>query len=313
MRIAFMGTPDFALPALKALIESNHEIVAVYSQPPKPQGRGYQIQKSSIQIFAESQNIPVYTPKSLRSPEEQEFFKNLSLDLSIVAAYGLILPKAILEAPLKGCINIHGSLLPRWRGAAPIQRAIEAGDMETGITIMQMDEGLDTGAMLLKNSTPIDRKNAQELHDELAQMGADLLMETLSKFDQLTPIIQPEEGVTYAHKLKKEQGEINWDQPAAMLEARIRAFTPWPGCYFEYLGEMIKILKARFISYEHNQLPGFVLDNQLTIACVQDALQILELQRPGKKPLKTEEFLRGINIEKGTLLHGNLTLCSDKK
>ena len=308
-----MGTPDFALPALKALIDSDHEIVAVYSQPPKPQGRGYQIQKSPIQIFAENQNIPVYTPKSRRSTEEQDFFKNLSLDLGVVAAYGLILPKAILEAPLKGCLNIHGSLLPRWRGAAPIQRAIEAGDMETGITIMQMDEGLDTGAMLLKKSTPIDCKNAQELHDELAQMGAGLLMEILSKFDQLTLIIQPEEGITYAHKLKKEQGEIKWDQPAVMLEARIRAFTPWPGCYFNYQGEMIKILKARFVSCEHNELPGFVLDNQLTIACTQDALQILELQRPGKKPLKAEEFLRGINIEKGTLLHGNLTLCSDKK
>ena len=308
-----MGTPDFALPALKALIDSDHEIVAVYSQPPKPQGRGYQIQKSPIQIFAENQNIPVYTPKSLRSTEEQDFFKNLSLDLGVVAAYGLILPKAILEAPLKGCLNIHGSLLPRWRGAAPIQRAIEAGDMETGITIMQMDEGLDTGAMLLKKSTPIDCKNAQELHDELAQIGADLLMETLSKFEQLTPIIQPEEGITYAHKLKKEQGEIKWDQPAVMLEARIRAFTPWPGCYFNYQGEMIKILKAHFVSCDHTHEPGLVLNNQLTIACTQDALQILELQRPGKKPLKAEEFLRGINIEKGTLLHGNLTLCSDKK
>lgn len=297
-----MGTPDFALPALKALLKSNHEIVAVYCQPPKPQGRGYQIQKSPIHIFAESQNIPVYTPKSLKSSEEQAFFKNLSLDIAIVAAYGLILPKAILEAPLKGCLNIHGSLLPRWRGAAPIQRAIEAGDMETGITIMQMDEGLDTGAMLLKKSTFIDRKNAQELHDELAQMGADLLIETLSQTNQLSPITQPEEGVTYAHKLMKEEGEIKWDHPAAVLEARIRAFTPWPGCYFNYCGEMIKILKARFVSCEHNQLPGSVLDNQLTIACTQDALQILELQRPSKKSLKTEEFLRGINIKKGTHL-----------
>jgi methionyl-tRNA formyltransferase len=297
-----MGTPDFALPALKALLKSNHEIVAVYCQPPKPQGRGYQIQKSPTHLFAELNHIPVYTPKSLKSDEEQTFFKNLSLDMSIVAAYGLILPKAILEAPLKGCLNIHGSLLPRWRGAAPIQRAIEANDPEAGITIMQMDEGLDTGAILLKKSTPIDFKNAQELHDELAQMGGDLLIETLSQIDQLTPITQSEEGVTYAHKLKKEEGEIKWDQPAAILEARIRAFTPWPGCYFEHQGEMIKILKARFTSYEHNQLPGFVLDNQLTIACTQDALQILELQRPGKKSLKAEDFLRGINIEKGTNL-----------
>lgn len=300
MRIAFMGTPDFALPALKALRATQHEIVAVYSQPPKPQGRGYQIQKSPVQNYAESQNIPVYTPKSLKSIEEQEFFKNLSLDVAIVAAYGLILPKAILEAPSKGCINIHGSLLPRWRGAAPIQRAIEAGDTETGITIMQMDEGLDTGAMLLKKSTQIDCKNAQELHDELAQIGADLLIEALSKFDQLTPITQPTEGITYAQKLKKEQGEIRWDQPAHKLEARIRAFTPWPGCYFNHQGEMIKILKARHTSCDHQQQPGFVLNNQLTIACTQDALQILELQRPGKKPLKTDDFLRGIPIEKGT-------------
>lgn len=302
MRIAFMGTPDFALPALKALVASGHEIVAVYTQPPKPQGRGYQIQKSPIQHFAESQHIPVYTPKSLRSLEEQDFFKSLSLDLAIVAAYGLILPKAILEAPLKGCLNIHGSLLPRWRGAAPIQRAIEAGDIETGITIMQMDEGLDTGAMLLKKATPIDYKNAQELHDELAQMGATLLLETLNQFDHLKPMSQPVEGVTYAQKLKKEQGEITWDESASILEARIRAFTPWPGCYFKYHGEMIKILKARFVVFPHTQLPGFVLDNQLTIACAQDALQILELQRPGKKPLKTDAFLRGISIEKGTYL-----------
>jgi methionyl-tRNA formyltransferase len=299
-----MGTPEFALPALKALIAAGHDITAVYSQPPKPQGRGYHIQKSPVHIYAESLGIPVFTPKSLRSEEEQEKFRRLNLDLAIVAAYGLILPKAILEAPKKGCLNIHGSLLPRWRGAAPIQRAIEAGDTETGITIMQMDEGLDTGDMLLKGVTLIHQKNAQELHDELSEMGADLLLKTLRDWDKLTPQKQPEEGVTYAQKLKKEEGCIDWQNPAQKLEAKIRAFTPWPGCFFDLKGEKIKILKADYIPYDHSQKSGTILDESLTIACEKDALKLLVLQRPGKKPLAAPEFLRGISLQKNDVLLG---------
>ena len=304
MRLAFLGTPEFALPALKALIDKKFEVVAVYSQPPKPQGRGHKVQKSVIHSFAETQNIPVYTPKSLRDKDEQKFFQNLNLDLAIVAAYGLILPKEILNAPLLGCLNIHGSLLPRWRGAAPIQRAIEMMDTETGITIMQMDEGLDTGNMLLKEATPILRKTAQDLQIELSQMGADLLIETICHIQKIKAIPQPQDGVTYAKKLQKEEGFIDWQETAEKIEAKIRAFTPWPGCSFLFQEERVKILKAHWVPFAHNKKPGTLLDDKLLIACKENALCIELLQRPGKKALNATEFLCAINLHPGDTFEG---------
>lgn len=294
-----MGSPDFALPALKALLAAGHEIVAVYSQPPKPQGRGYQVQKTAIHEFAESVHLSAYTPKTLRNEEEQAKFKALKLDMAIVAAYGLILPKPILEAPKYGCLNIHGSLLPRWRGAAPIQRAIEAQDSETGITIMQMDEGLDTGDMIAKSTIQIGTQNAQELHDALSKMGASLLIDVLHKWGQHTPQKQPEEGITYASKLKKEEGFLNWNQDSDRLEAKIRAFTPWPGCFFTFRGEQIKVLKAESLPHRHNEKPGIVIDSNFAISCRQGALRPLILQRPGKKPVDLEAFLNGTKVQKG--------------
>lgn len=302
LRVIFMGTPHFALPALQKLYEAGHHVIAVYSQPPKPQGRGYQLQKTPIHQWAESFNIPVFTPQSLRSEEECYTFKSLNPDVAIVAAYGLILPKAILTAPVKGCINIHGSLLPRWRGAAPIQRAIEAGDADTGITIMQMDEGLDTGDILSMEKVPIDRHNAQEMHDLLALKGAKLLLKTLDQLDAIIPQPQPKEGVTYASKLRKEEGVLDWRQAALLLDQKIRAFTPWPGCYFRYKGEVIKVLKAQYLPLESHHTPGTIVDRDFKIACGSGVLEILEAQRAGKKPLLRHEFLRGIDLSPGCVL-----------
>ena len=300
MRIAFMGTPDFAVPSLLALAEAGHEIVAVYSQPPRPAGRGHKERPSPVQAAAEQRGWPVRTPCTLKSEEEQAAFRALGLDVAVVAAYGLILPKVILEAPLCGCLNVHASLLPRWRGAAPIQRAILAGDTTSGITIMLMDEGLDTGAMMLQESLPITAETTGErLHDELAALGARLIVKALQG-GHGTAQPQPEEGVTYADKLRREEARLDWQRDAAALERQVRAFFPWPGAYFEVNGERIKVLAAEVT--EESGPPGQVLDDSLTIACAEGALRPLRVQRAGKAPMETAALLRGFAIPSGTTL-----------
>jgi methionyl-tRNA formyltransferase len=304
LRIAFMGTPDFAVAALSALHQAGHDIAAVYCQPPKPAGRGQQVHKTPIHLAAEALGLEFRTPKSLRNPEEQAQFAALNLDVAVIAAYGLILPQAILSAPRHGCINIHGSLLPRWRGAAPLQRAILAGDTETGITIMQMDAGLDTGAMLIKDSLPITAQTtAQSLHDAMADMGARLIVQALDDLAtgklQATP--QPEQGVTYASKLTREDGKIEWSNSASDIERQLRALHPWPGCFFILNGETVKLLSAEIIP-EKSGAPGTLLDDKLTIACSKQSLRLLSVQRPGKKPTDGASLLRGLRIAVGSRL-----------
>jgi len=298
-----MGTPDFAVPTLKALAEAGHQIAAVYSQPPRPAGRGQKDRPSPVQACAESRGWPVRTPRNLKDPEAQAAFAALDLDVAVVVAYGLILPRAILDAPRLGCVNVHASLLPRWRGAAPIQRAILAGDAETGVTIMQMEAGLDTGPMLLKRALPIGpRSNAQDLHDQLAALGAGMIGEALAGLAdgslQATP--QPEAGVTYAAKLDKAEGRLDWRDGAAELDRRIRAFTPWPGAFFEMNSERIKVLAAERCAGKG--APGTLLDDHATVACGDGALRLLTLQRAGKAPLEAEAFLRGFTLPKGSVL-----------
>jgi len=293
-----MGTPDFAVTALAALHRAGYDIAAVYCQPPKPAGRGHQMQKTPVHVAAEEFGIPVHTPKSLRDPAEQEKFAALKLDVAIVAAYGLILPQAILNAPKYGCINIHGSLLPRWRGAAPIQRAMLAGDTETGITIMQMDAGLDTGAMLLKDSVAINAQTtAPALHDALAQMGGRLIVRALDDLANgaLNPTPQPESGATYASKLSRDDGKIDWAKPAAEIERQVRALNPWPGCFFTLNGETVKLLSAEIAADQSGQA-GTLLDDQFTIACGAQALRLTLLQRPGKTPIDGASLLRGLRL-----------------
>ncbi len=300
LRLAFMGTPDFAVPALEALLAAGHQVVAVYSQPPRPKGRGHQVQKSPVHQAAERANIPVYTPLNLKAAEDQQQFADLKLDVAVVAAYGLILPKAVLAAPRMGCINIHASLLPRWRGAAPIVRALLAGDAETGNTIMQMDAGLDTGAMWLKKSIPITTEStAQSLHDELSDLGGRMIVEALDGIVAGTLKVQPqpEAGVLYAEKLRKEESLIDWKQDAADLERKVRALNPWPGVVFETHNERIKILSAKAV--DGKALPGTLLDDQLTIACGTGALRILRAQRPGRSATDGEAFLRGFSVRVG--------------
>lgn len=295
LRLAFMGTPDFSVAILDALVAAGHEIVCVYSQPPRPAGRGQQLQASPVHRRAEMLGIPVRTPKSLRKEEAQAEFAALDLDAAIVAAYGLILPLPILAAPRLGCINVHASLLPRWRGAAPIQRAILAGDAETGVTIMQMDEGLDTGAMLLKDRVSITpRMNAPALHDALAAMGARLMVQALPGIadGSLTPKPQPQEGVTYAAKLTKEEGRLDFTRPAVELDRQVRGLTPWPGCWIDLAnGERLKVLEA--LPVDGSGAPGTLIDEAPTIACGAGALKLLRVQRPGKAPVAGDAFLRG--------------------
>ncbi len=303
MRLVFMGTPDFAVPALRALSEAGHQIAAVYSQPPRPAGRGQREQRSPVHEFAAERGIPVLTPKSLKGESEQAAFAALQADATVVVAYGLILPKPVLAAPRRGCFNIHASLLPRWRGAAPIQRALLAGDSETGITIMQMDEGLDTGPMLLWETTPIGREETgQTLHDRLSEMGGRLIVEALAGLDQLRVQPQPANGVTYAAKLTKDEGRLDWSKPAALLERQVRAFDPWPGAWFEHRGERIKVLRASAVGTDAHAAPGVVLDGAATVMCGEGALQLLRLQRPGKGALAAGDFLRGFALPAGTTI-----------
>ena len=303
LRLVFMGTPDFSVPILENLIHAGHEVAAVYSQPPRPAGRGHQLRPSPVAACAEARGIPVHTPKSLKSAEEQQIFAALKADVAIVAAYGLILPKAILDAPRQGCINVHASLLPRWRGAAPIQRCIEAGDHFTGVTIMQMDEGLDTGAILLMEDLPITpTTTGGSLHDDLSAMGARLAVEALKRLEagSLLATPQPADGVTYAAKLTKEEGRIDWRRSAADLDHQVRAFTPWPGVWFELGGERIKLISAKPVAGKGE--PGRVVDDTLTVACGAGALALETLQRAGKGAMSAGDFLRGFAIPSGTRL-----------
>ena len=305
MRIAFMGTPPFAVPTLAALHTAGHEIVAVYTQPPRPAQRGKKLQPSAVHLWAEAHGLPVRTPKSLKSAEEQAAFAALDLDVAVVAAYGLILPQAVLDAPREGCLNVHGSILPRWRGAAPVQRAILAGDAETGVTIMQMDAGLDTGAMRLVGRTPIDRKTAGELTDELAAMGADLMVRVLSDLHAFAPEPQPEAGATYAAKIDKSEARLDFLTSAVQVERQIRAFNPVPGAFFELEGERYKLLAAEVVHPAETvagAAPGVTLDDALSVACNPGAIRALRVQRAGKPAMDAADLLRGRAIPEGTRL-----------
>ena len=305
LRLAFMGTPDFAVPGLTALAEAGHEIACVYSQPPRPAGRGHKERPSPVHRLAEARGWPVRTPVNLKAAEMQAAFADLGLDAGIVVAYGLILPKAILEAPRLGCLNVHASLLPRWRGAAPIQRAILADDKESGVTIMQMDEGLDSGAILLQQSVPIGpATTGATLHDELAALGASLLVRALDGLaaGTLAGRAQDEAKACYADKLAREEGRLDWRRPAATLERQVRALAPWPGAFAELPGGgRLKVLRAEAVEGSSGA-PGQLLDETLTIACGEGALRLLEVQKPGKASVEGAAFLRGARLAAGTVL-----------
>lgn len=300
MRIAFMGTPDFAVPTLDALVAAGHEIVAVYTQPPRPAGRGKALSPSPVQRRAEAGGLAVRTPATLRDPAAQAEFAALRLDVAVVAAYGLILPMPILEAPRLGCLNVHGSLLPRWRGAAPIQRAILAGDEKTGICIMQMEKGLDTGPVYARRETEIDRKTAGALTVELAAIGGALMVDVLGRIDAMTPEPQPDAGVTYAHKIEKNEARLDFTAPAGVVERRIRAFNPVPGAFFEFAGERIRLLAAEVEG--GTDTAGKVLDRRLAIACGDGVIVPTLVQRAGRAAMRTEELLRGFPLPPGTQL-----------
>jgi len=303
LRLAFMGTPDFARIALEDLLAAGHDIAAVYSQPPRPAGRGQKPRPAPVQGLAEERGLPVRTPLSLKEEPEQASFAALRLDAAVVAAYGLILPAAILRAPRLGCLNIHASLLPRWRGAAPIQRAILAGDAETGVTIMQMDEGLDTGPMLMSERTAIARTDtAGSLHVRLAGIGASLIVQALERLaaGALRATPQPASGITYAAKLTREEERLDWRRPASEVGRQVRAFSPAPGAWCEMAGERIKVLSAETLNLSGK--PGTALDERLTIACAQGSLRLLRVQRPGRAAMDSASFLRGFQLPAGTVL-----------
>jgi methionyl-tRNA formyltransferase len=301
LRIVFMGTPAFAAVALKALVDAGHEVAAVYSQPPRPKGRGMETQMSPVHMLAEEQGIPVRTPASLRNADEAAAFAALQADVAVVAAYGLILPKAVLDAPRHGCLNIHASLLPRWRGAAPIQRAIMAGDTKTGVTIMQMAEGLDTGPMLLKGELAIGADmNAGTLHDALAEIGARLIVQALNELADLKPVPQPADGVTYAAKITKEECRIDWRLSAVEIDRHVRGLSPAPGAFTEINSERLTILAADPVA--GSGAAGTTIDERLTIACGEGALRPTLVKRAGKRAMSVAEMLRGFAVSKGTAL-----------
>ena len=307
LRIAFMGTPDFSVPILESLVAAGHDIACVYSQPPRAAGRGQKERLTPVHAKALALGIEVRTPKSLKSKEELAYFFTLGLDCAVVVAYGLILPKGILDAPRLGCLNIHASLLPKWRGAAPIQRAILAGDTESGITVMQMDEGLDTGAILMVEKVVITNKTTGEtLHDALSDISSKLINNALVGLSggSINGIAQFESGVSYANKLERAEGRIDWQKPAVEIERLIRALTSWPGGWFE-VGpenklERIKILAAEI--GEGDGEPGTVLDDQMTVTCGVGALRVIKVQRAGKGPMGVADFLRGYNLPPGSRL-----------
>ena len=303
LRLIFMGTPAFAVPVLAALREAGHQILAVYSQPPRPAGRGHREQPSPVQAYAESHRIPVRIPRSLKDPVAQADFAALAPDAAVVVAYGLILPPPVLASPRLGCLNLHASLLPRWRGAAPIQRAVIAGDSETGVAVMQMEAGLDTGPVLLEARTPIGPLDtAASLHDRLAALGAPLMLQALEGLaaGRLKPQPQATDGVTYAAKIDKQEGRLDWRRPAIELDRLVRGLTPVPGAWFEFGGERLKVQAAEPAAGQGR--PGTVLDDSLTVACGDGALRLLRLQRPGKAAQPAALLLRGYPIAKGTVL-----------
>lgn len=300
MRLAFMGTPAFAMPALYALVQAGHEIAAVYTQPPRPAGRGKAETPSPVHRAADALGLTVRTPANFKGEAERASWAALGLEAAVVAAYGLILPGAVLDAPGAGCFNIHASLLPRWRGAAPIQRAILAGDAETGVTVMAMERGLDTGPMLLAEATPVGRKTAGELADELAAMGARLMVDALGRLDALARVPQPVTGVTHAAKVDKAEARLDWSLPAAALERAVRAFNPAPGAWAEMAGERVKWLTAEVV--DGMGAAGEVLDGRLTVACGVGALRPTLVQRAGGRAMPTAELLRGLGVLVGTRL-----------
>ncbi|MEO6224824.1 MAG: methionyl-tRNA formyltransferase [Sphingomicrobium sp.] len=299
MRIVFMGSPDFAVPSLEALVAAGQSVVAAYARPPRPAGRGKAERKTAVHERAEALGIAVRTPRTLRDAGEQALFRELDADLAVVAAYGLILPREILDAPEQGCVNVHASLLPRWRGAAPIQRAILAGDEMSGVTIMRMDEGLDTGPMLLRRELDIRGKNAGQVTLEMAEIGAKALIEWLH--NPTPPESQPDAGATYAAKIAKSEARIDWSQPADAIERQVRAFAPSPGAWFEANGERIKLLAATAGAGGSGK-PGEVLDDGLAIAAAGGVVRPLMVQRAGRGPMTADELLRGFAIPPGTLL-----------
>jgi len=307
MRVIFMGTPEFSVPILADIVGQGHEVCAVYTRAPKPAGRGMAEKKSPVHETALAYHIPVHTPASLRGEQEQAIFSAYEADVAVVVAYGLILPKAILEAPREGCLNIHASLLPRWRGAAPIQRAIMAGDTRTGVMVMKMDEGLDTGPIAMAETMMIGPEMiASEVHDGLSHLGADLIVRALAALARgsLHFVPQAQEGVIYAHKIDKAEARINWQADAHDVHNHIRGLSPFPGAYFDIdLGrgpERIKVLRATYVAADGDA--GVALDDQLTIACGHGAVRLTHVQRAGKAPMPADVFLRGVPIAKGTRL-----------
>lgn len=307
LRIVFMGTPDFSVPTLAEIVAAGHEVEAVYTQPPRPAGRGMAERKSPVHLFAEAAGLPVLTPRSLRVAAEQEVFKAHAADAAVVVAYGLILPRPVLEAPRLGCFNLHASALPRWRGAAPIQRAIMAGDTETAVMVMHMEEGLDTGPICLAERVAISPDTtAGELHDVLARVGAGLMVRALAALERgaLSETAQPEVGVTYAEKIDKAEAKIDFGAPAQQVHDRIRGLSPFPGAWLEAdvagRSERIKVLRS--VVAQGSGAPGEVLDDALTIACGSGAIRLIEVQRAGKRPMSADELLRGLRLSRGMRL-----------
>jgi methionyl-tRNA formyltransferase len=301
MRIIFMGTPDFSVPVLDALVDAGHEIAAVYCQPPRPAGRGKKDRPTPVHARAGALGLEVRHPVSLKSAEAQAEFAALQAEVAVVVAYGLILPQAILDAPARGCLNIHASLLPRWRGAAPIHRAIMAGDAETGVCIMQMEAGLDTGPVLLREATPIGMsETTAQLHDRLSALGAAAVVRALGQLDDLTPQVQPEDGVTYAHKIDKAEAALDWSRDAVAVDRQIRGLSPFPGAWFDHDGVRIKVLGSRLAEGQGDA--GVVLDDALRVACGSGAVQLTRLQKAGRGAQDASEFLRGNALPAGTQL-----------
>ena len=303
MRLIFMGTPDFAVPTLIELAARGHEIVTVYTRAPKPAGRGMDVQRTPVEREARRLALPVHTPKTFKDGDAQKAFLAHNADAAVVVAYGLILPKPILEAPRLGCFNVHASLLPRWRGAAPINRAVMAGDAESGVTIMKMDEGLDTGAMAIAGRMPIGADmTAGEMHDALSRLGADLMLRVLAAAERgslaLTP--QPQAGVTYAEKISKSETRIDWSKPWKQVHDHIRGLSPFPSAWFEVGGVRVKVLRST--KSDGSGAPGTVLDDKLTIACGDGAVRLVQVQRAGRQPINAEEFLRGTRVKAGARL-----------
>jgi methionyl-tRNA formyltransferase len=304
MNIIFMGTPDFDVPFLIAISSTHHTITAVFTQNSKPQGRGMEVKHSKIYEAASSLNVPIYTPKTLRSEESLTLLESIEADVIVVVAYGFIIPKSILKMKKYGCLNVHPSALPRFRGAAPLQRTIMSGDKETEVCIIQMDEGLDTGDIILSEKIPLsDRVTLIELQNITAHIGSKLLIIALDNIAKLPRIPQAKNGVVYAHKLTKEEGLINWKDDAFSIDCKIRGMSPWPGVFFRHNGILFKIIEANYISFNNNAKPGTIIGAPLVIACGKGALQITKIQKPGKRPLPIEEFMKGYRIGKEDMIH----------